>query len=71
MSSTPSQHEKPVLLSSHQNPKNISVVAIIGYEVLGAHIAFQCFVPLSLLGEPTALQCFVHISDKSASAVLQ
>jgi hypothetical protein len=31
---TPSQNEKPVLLSSHQNSKNISVVAIIGYPLV-------------------------------------
>ena len=66
------EYNKCLHISSLQNPLHQYIIAIVGYRFFGGHIAFQCFVPLSLLGAtPIALQCFMHICDKSASVILQ
>lgn len=59
-------------MSSGQNLLYISVVSIVDDRFFGAHhLAWRCFVPLSLLGVPYRFTCFMHISDKSVSTMQQ
>ena len=53
-------------MSSHQHTLHLSSCCyrFLNVFFFGGHIAFQCFVSLSLSGGAIELQCFVHIFDK-------
>ena len=55
-------------MSSRQNPLHLSSWLLLVIAFWRGHIAFQCFVSLSLSGGHIALlQCFVHIYDKKTA----